>query len=134
MKHTNLRLAQARFVDKEDKEEEMIPETVTLPFDPEKTEEVKAVFCNDLARTIWLAVRPGHIVSNYFNDDCLYYAKAIEDIKKERPITAKLLFYILSSGLGRGPDHVIIGSKEQDFAAELLPFVNGEKTINFTLR
>lgn len=63
----------------------MIPETVILAFDPEITEEVKRVFSNDLARTIWLAVKRSHMTSQYFNNDCLHYAKVIEDFKKKGP-------------------------------------------------
>ena len=110
----------------------MIPEVVTLAFDPETDEEIKEVFSNDLARTLWLAVRRSHLTDQYFNNNCLQYAKVIESFKKEGPLTAGLLLRILS-GVAKPPGQGIIGSAELEFATELLPFVNGEKTINFTV-
>jgi len=113
----------------------MIPETVALAFDPKETknEEVKEVFSDDLARTIWLATKCNHLTSGYFNNDCLTFAKVIKRLKKKGPLTADLLFNILS-GVAMPPGHGIIGSSEREFATELLPFVNGEKIINFTVK
>lgn len=110
----------------------MIPEAVTLTFDPGQTREVKKVFSNNLARTLWLAIKPGHLTNQFFNDDCLHYAKTIEDIKKKKLLTAKLLLNILS-GAGKPPGHAVIGKDELGFATELLPFINGDKTMNFTV-
>lgn len=112
----------------------MILETVTLAFDPKTIEiqEIKDVFANDLARTIWLAVKSGHMTSQYFNNDCLHYAKVIENAKKKGPLTANMLFRILS-GVAAPPGHGIIGGGELNFATDLLPFVDGQKTISFTV-
>jgi hypothetical protein len=119
---------------KKRREGEMIPETVVLAFDPKKSEskELREVFSDDLARTLWLAVKSGHLTDSNFNRNCLTYAKIIRDLKKKEPMTADLLFRILS-GFAKGPGQNIIGSAEASFAAKLLPFINGEKTISFTV-
>jgi hypothetical protein len=112
----------------------MIRENVTLTFDPEKSrKEIKEVFTNDLARLIWLAVRYGHVVDEHFSKDCLRCARAIERSKKAGKLTAEMLFRILS-GFAGAPGQGIIGSSEKDFAAELLPFINGEKTISYEVK
>ncbi len=109
----------------------MIKETVTLAFNPEKSsKEIKEVFANDLARTLWLGIRQGHLKDDLFEKHCLLYAKMIKRAKKDRRLTSEVLFIILS-GMAGYPGEGIIGSKERDFAAELLPFVNGEKTIGY---
>jgi hypothetical protein len=109
----------------------MIKEKVELLFDPEKADDdIKKVFADDLARLLWLSVRYGHLVDEHFNNDCLRCAKAIERSKKAGELTAEMLFRILS-GYAGAPGQGIIGSSEKDFAAELLPFINGEKTISY---
>jgi hypothetical protein len=112
----------------------MIPETVALGFDPEKTEnkDLKEVFSDDLAQTLWLAIKYSHLAGPSFTRNCIVCAKIIRYSKKKEPMTADLLFRILS-GFAKGPGQNIIGPAEASFAAELLPFVNGEKTITFTV-
>ena len=112
----------------------MIPEKVTLLFDPKTAnQEIRAVFAHDLARTIWLAVKSSHLASQHFNSDCLHYAKAIEKMKAHEPLTAEQLLRVLS-GWALPPDRGIIGQHEHGFADELLPFVNGEKTLVFEVK
>lgn len=108
----------------------MIPETVTLTFNPEEAnEEIRKVFACNLARTLWLAIRPGHIVSQYFHAGCLHYAGVIKKrLAQEEPLTAEQLLRILS---GMTPGYGIIGHGELAFARDLLLLVNGERTIDF---
>lgn len=111
----------------------MIKEKVELLFDPEKSsEEIKEVFADDLARLLWLGVKSSHIVDQHFEKHCLLYAKIIDKAKKKEPLTAQKLFWIIS-GMARYPGEGIIGTSEKAFAEELLPFVNGEKTITYTI-
>lgn len=111
----------------------MIPENVTLAFDPETEGEIiQKIFADKTARTLWTAIKPGHLTSQYFNEDCLVYAKEIERAKKKSPLTAKQLLNILS-GVARPPGRGIIGPSELDFTEELLPFVRGERNIAFTI-
>ncbi len=110
----------------------MIREKVTLAFDPKKASRgIQEVFSYPLARTLWLATRGGHIQSQYFEVDCILYARAIERVKEEGSLTAQQLFRILSGVVP--PGRRIIGTDELELAADLLPFVNGEKEITFTV-
>ncbi len=114
---------------------EMIPETVTLLFNPEAaSKEVQEVFANELARTLWLAIKPGHLTSGSFNEDCLRRAKIINGIKKKKESLNAQGFLMILSGLAAGPGHMILGATELDFATELLPFVNGDKKISFKVK
>ena len=111
----------------------MIPETVTLAFDPaDESEEIKTIFANDLARTIWLAVKFRHLTTSHFNSSCLHFAAAIKKARKKRPLTSTELSVILSGGTVP-PAPRIIGSNEADFVDELLPLVNGEKILDFEI-
>ena len=112
----------------------MILETVPIPFDPAtESEEIQEIFANDIARTLWLGIRQSHSVSQHFNASCLRFAKEIEKMKRKRPLTTRELFHIISAR-GFGDGFQIIGPMEQDFAAELLPFVNDERTIGFEIK
>ena len=110
----------------------MIHETVSLTFDPEEVgEDFRATFSDDLARTLCLAIRSSHLISQYFYTNCLHYAKVIRKrLAQGGPLTARELLNILA---GMTPGHSIIGHCELDFATELLPFVKGEKTIGFEI-
>lgn len=113
----------------------MIQESVTLGFDPKtsKNEAVRRVFHDELARTLWLAVKQNHMTSQYFEEDCIKYAEKIRKLswRRKSPLTSYQLLNILSHDL---PGHGIIGHGESDFAAELLPFATGEKKIEFEIR
>ena len=104
-----------------------IPRKVILTFDPKEAGgEIKKIFRDDLARTLWLAVKSGHVVSQYFNSMCTEYARVIRKAKQKSPLTARQLLHILS-GVGRHPGYGIIGENELPFAQNLLLFVNGER-------
>ena len=112
---------------------ERMPRKVILTFDPKEAEwEIKKIFRDDLARTLWLAVKSGHVVSQYFNSMCIEYARVIRKAKQEGSLTAKQLLHILS-GVGRHPGYGIIGENELPFAQNLLRFVNGE-TIRYEVK
>lgn len=111
----------------------MISESVTLSFNPETSSpEIQKVFTSELARILWLAIRQGHMVNKHFNSAVLKYAEIIESSKKKGELNAQTLFRILSS-FAKQPTCAVIGPGEQLFAEELLPFINGEKTIAFTV-
>lgn len=103
----------------------MISKKVKLNFNPETADtEIQEIFANDLARTLWLAIRQGHVVSQYFNKNILQCAVMIEDSRKREELNAEELFQIISGC-------IVIGPCEQKFAEELLPFITGEKEIIF---
>ncbi len=107
---------------------------VGLRFDPrDGSTEIQEIFADDLARTLWLGIKQGHVTTNNFNEDCLCYAEFIRrNLEKEGQewLTAEKLCWILSAGYAP-PGKGIIGGSETDFAAEFLPFVLGEKIIRF---
>lgn len=112
----------------------MIKTHLVLKFDPEKSnEEIRKVFADDLARTMWLAIRPGHLASQDFNRHILAYANIIRRERELEGFTTNRLLNILS-GVARMPTAGVIGCQELDFAQELFPFVTGEKTITFEIQ
>jgi len=112
----------------------MILEFLSLPFDPKDGDkEIKKIFEDDLARTLWLGIRQGHIVQSNFKKAILAYAKVIRPIKDQESFGAKELFSILSGSHKRSQFRVI-GESEKLFVEELLPFIKGEKTIKFEIK
>lgn len=105
--------------------------TMRLAFDPTKADEATVeVFNNDIARTLYLLWRRGHIVSREFSRQVLGIAKAIG---KARPGSAMELCRCFSwpcdgSNCDFLPDDVA------SFCAGALPFFNGEKTIDYEVK
>jgi hypothetical protein len=49
---------------------------ITWGFDPEKSDLL--VLANSKARKVWAAIKARHLVDQYFDDDCLAFALAID--------------------------------------------------------
>lgn len=112
----------------------MILEFLSLPFDPKNSDdEIRKIFNDDLARTLWLGIRQGHIAEKNFKKAILACAEVIRPIKDQESFDAKELFDILSGSHKRSRFRVI-GESEKLFAEELLPFIKGEKTIKFEIK
>ena len=112
----------------------MILESVVLAFDPAVSDGmIKEVFSDELARTLWLAIKQAHIVDQNFSESCLIYARRIEKLRSKGMLNAEQLFRILA-GTAIVPGCGVIGSGEGVFAAELLPFIMGEKSIAFKVK
>ena len=101
-----------------------IKELYTLSFDPNKAEPaIQRVFKDRIARTIWLAIKGQHLVSQYFNQDCVDIARWMRQrLKAKERMDGGVLFNMLSR-VG------VLGTEEQDFAERLIPYVSGEKKI-----
>lgn len=111
----------------------MIQEHVELAFDPSHVgEEIQRVFSDDLARTLWLGIKQGHVVSQYFNRAVLEMADEIRRVKTTQYLTPAALFQILATT--GYPDEQVIGFGEYNFAEELLPFALGVKTITYEIK
>lgn len=112
----------------------MILESVVLAFDPATScGTIKEVFSNEIARTLWLAIKQAHIVDHDFSESCLIYARRIEKLRSAGELNAERLFRILIGGSiisGCGA----IGTGERAFAEELLPFIVGKKSIEFVVK
>ena len=112
----------------------MIQENVTLCFDPDDSdEEIGAVFADQEARMLWFAIKQGHITSTNFCKSCLRYAEVIRKKRDEGKLNEEILFKILSGFLFYLEEGVI-GGRERQFAEELLPFINSEKSIHFRIK
>ncbi len=79
------------------------------------------MFADRVARTIWLGIKAGHIVSQEFNQNCLRLAGWIEG--EDGPVTASWLTISLQNLR-------MIGWSET-YGNILAPYVNGEKEINW---
>ncbi|EKE19049.1 MAG: hypothetical protein ACD_9C00156G0001 [uncultured bacterium] len=111
----------------------MISQIVSMAFDPEaSSQEIREIFSDRLARTLWLGIKQCHVVSRNFNRAIPAYAKLIADemAKEGEVFCAEKLFKILS-GYGKNPICRVIGEDGRTFAAELLPFIKGEKEMTF---
>jgi hypothetical protein len=112
----------------------MIRQSVKLNFDPGASNpEIQNVFADDLARILWLAIKQGHLTDQNFCGNVLRCAAEIKQAEGKGMLDAKRLFFILS-GATKSPGCGIIGPSELSFADEIMPFVTGEKSINFEVR
>lgn len=77
--------------------------TVTLAFNPDEAsvETVKQIFDDPIARTFWCLWRSSHIVSQYFNDTCLAFAREFHLLS---PTTLDELFNCLPCNQDIGMD------------------------------
>jgi hypothetical protein len=68
-----------------------IVEPLILSFDPDKTKDegIRAVFKDEIARQLWMAIKSTHITNQYFNRQCLRAAQAI---RKQKPATPEVLY------------------------------------------
>ncbi len=120
-----------------------INENPVLAFDPEQENQViKDIFRHRIARTLWLGIKPGHVVNQYFSDNCLALGRNLETWiaaraafeatqgerrkpgrprKEPKEITSRFLSNVLQP-------YDMIGGNE-DFGERLWPYIVGEKTI-----
>jgi RimJ/RimL family protein N-acetyltransferase len=104
--------------------DKFIVNPIKLKFDPKGnkiSEELKSVFENKLARTLWMGIKQRHITDQYFEDSCLGLAKLIEI--KGAPDSAEKLEYMIDRYFGRG--------YSKEFISELLPYLSGEKNLEY---
>ncbi len=99
-------------------------EHVVLNFDPYYVDDIhQDIFNDDIARTLYLGIRQQHLVNQYFNQNCLDIAGFARSIVGH--LDGRILFSWLR---GKG----MVGSEEQDFADELLPYVLGAKALTWS--
>jgi len=104
--------------------DEYIKNPTKLKFDPKDEkigEELKLVFENKLARTLWMGIKQRHLASQYFEGHCLNAAKSLEKIGV--PDSAEKLEYIITRHFGVG--------YSQEFIDELLPYLTGKKNLEY---
>lgn len=97
----------------------MIPNPVKIGFNPKTCEEAtQTIFDNQTARTLYLAWKSTHVVSQFFVFDCWASAKRISRLQPT--LTENDLCACL-----RGPDFE--SSEVVAWAGEALKFFNGEE-------
>jgi hypothetical protein len=104
--------------------EKFIVNPVKLGFDPldlSLRRDLREVFENKLARTLWMGIRQRHISDQYFETNCLKVSKIIE--KDGIPESKEKLDYLISRHFGCG--------YSKEFIEELFPYVSGEKNLEY---
>jgi hypothetical protein len=109
--------------------EEYIKNPVELKFDPfdeKTTKEVKSIFENRLARTLWMGIKQGHIMDQYFERQCLNVSEIFE--KLGVPDTPEKLKRILEKNFNDLYNSTRYNKK---FIEELLSYLSGEKDLEY---
>jgi hypothetical protein len=91
------------------------------PNDKEIREELKLVFENKLARTLWIGIKQRHLTSDLFESQCLNMTKTIE--KEGVPKSKEKLEYLINRHFENG--------YSKEFIDELFPYISGEKTLEY---
>ena len=109
-------------------ETKVLKEPVIMSFDPNESDDVKLkeVFGDDLTRSLWLMIRPGHMVDQYFNDWCLEIALVI---KNKKPNNLEDLHKIIRSG-GYLSDN---WEESKEWLERLMEVINGSNPFNFAV-
>jgi hypothetical protein len=91
------------------------------PLDFSMRKELREVFENKLARTLWIGIKQRHLTDQYFEGHCLKVSKIIE--KDGIPESTEKLEYLINRHFGNG--------YSKEFIAELFPYVSGEKNLEY---
>jgi hypothetical protein len=115
--------------------ETTIRNPIALRFDPATAdEEIRAVFADDIARTLWLAIKQWHLTSQHFNELCLEASRLLRVCP---PATFDEFHRLMRRVNVPGRAVPALDSFEQgisrEFFLELWPLVNGEHEMRFTV-
>ena len=109
-----------------------IRDLVTIKFDPknlgssEKDKMTREIFEDDIARTLWLGIAQSHARCQFFNRDCLRAANAIRE--EGVPDSPEVLSGLIERQFVYG--HLY---GRTAFAEELLPYLDGRKSIKYNI-
>ncbi|HPD81950.1 MAG TPA: hypothetical protein PK357_02515 [Candidatus Pacearchaeota archaeon] len=104
--------------------DEYITLPVKLAFDPDNDKlrpELKRVFKNNIARTLWLGIKQRHITDQYFEANCLKTSNSFE--KFGVPKSSEQLVMIINRNFGYG--------YSKEFIEELFPYISGSKNLEY---
>lgn len=101
--------------------------SIQLHFDPLEDPATARVFADDVARTLYLLWRRGHMVGDGFPDRVFRIAR---QIKKSLPQTASELAKCFIWEVRAGTDFT--QSDVDKFCTDAIPFFIGEKIITYT--
>ncbi|MBI2122282.1 MAG: hypothetical protein HYT98_04140 [Candidatus Sungbacteria bacterium] len=98
-----------------------------LAFDPVTTQDrsVRRIFRDQLARTVYLAVRYKHLIGPRFNQECLAATKLI---RKRKPKTVHELRLIMRHAMPNNASGI-----NEPFYTQFLPCVTGQKQIGYVV-
>lgn len=95
-----------------------------LRFDPTHIDGLLGrVWQDPLARTIWIAVKAGHLTEQHFDNECLAAARAI---RRTRPTTVEELKEVMRMHMRRNAP-----GQHEVFWEQFLPYVIGTKQIGY---
>jgi hypothetical protein len=93
------------------------------PLDKNQRKEIKKVFENKLARTLWMGIKQGHLTNQYFENHCLNTSEIFE--KLGVPESPERLRIILEKQFNM--------TYQQEFLEELLPYLLGKKDLEYEI-
>lgn len=97
-----------------------IPNPMSLGFDPDSLDgELREIFNDAIARTIWMGVRCGHLAGPNFDTQCL---TAAERFRRNPPSNSEELMAIIDP---------MTGHFNAECATALFPYVTGEVTLEY---
>ena len=127
VQHVGWVLVEATLVPDEDQIIDwLVPYPVAkLGFDPTAIREVdlRRVWRDPLARTLWLAIKYRHLTNQHFQKECLATAKEIRRLKPKDVYSLELA---MRCGM---PSHA--SGITEPFFTQLLPYVLGQKQIGY---
>lgn len=110
----------------------MLNQHLVLSFDPQNSPDcpkLDIVFNTPLARKLWLGIRQGHLINQYFEENCLRAGEEIQSlINKEKELTPGRLQGILSGSSERR-----ILAADKLLCDDLIPYLTGEKEFTFEI-
>ena len=110
---------------------------VELAFDPDKLDdpEMQAIWADPLTRNLWIALRQGRLVDQYFNGHVKVLGEVFNDAKRRRIFSKLFVFQWLLSYQHRSFQGCIFGSKEsvQEWTIVLWPYLQLQETFEWTI-
>ena len=103
-----------------------IPSQIKLQFDPTNVGDplVRKVFEDDIARLLWMGIRPSHLVGPNFNQKCLNVAEYIRE--EGIPNSLESFQDVIRSFIGEEYSKI-------EFLTELYPYITREKELNYII-
>jgi hypothetical protein len=118
-----------------------IPETFTLRFDPEESEnlDIKMIFRNKTAKIIWCAIKSAHVTDQYFNSTVLEVGETLTHAEDPCDYRA---FLALTAKLNRTFGRICVYESlmqhqyeiDHEFWSDIFKAINGRRAFNIEVR
>ena len=108
---------------------------IPIAFDPATaTDKVQEVFADPIARSLWLAIKIGHLVNQYFDDDCIAIAGWIHKQRDEGELERSEFIRRTASNMCNQLIGVqILGRQEIEFGTALITYLLDGGVIEYLL-